>query len=354
MDHMDYAVVNIGEREVKHGYENFAKRAGDSRLRFISANIIDKSTGEPIFEPHAVVEAEASGGGRKLRVGVIGVVRFNPSFQKPGPDDGLMVIAHPKERIETELAALKKQDVDIVVLLAALHQDDAKRLVSDVEGIDFIVGSYGGFYTTRSEQIGPTWLFYAGNQGKRVGETRVFLDRQGAVADQRTTLHLLTSQYPPDPAMTEFLVAVRDEVRLAAAARAPSAAGPFVGSSGCQKCHAQAHEQWSTTAHASAYESLVREKKDGERACRACHTTGAGQAGGFQTVAATPGLAGVGCESCHGAGRAHADRPRKGYGRVTVGLCVACHDSANSPDFNYYSYLPRVNHTKRAARGESP
>jgi len=351
---MDYAVVNIGERDVKHGYESFAKRAGDSRLRFISANIIDKSTGEPVFEPHAVVEAEAPVGGRTLRVGLIGVVRFNPIFQQPGPGGSPMTIAHPKQRIETELAALKKQDVDIVVLLAALHHDDAKRIVNDVEGIDVVVGSYGGFYTTLNEQIGTTWLFYAGNQGKRVGETRVFLDRQGAVVDQRTTLHLLTSRYPSDPAMTELLVAVRDEARRAAPAQAASIAGPFVGSAGCQKCHAQSHEQWSTTAHASAYESLVREKKDGERSCRACHTTGAGQAGGFQTIATTPDLAGVGCESCHGAGRAHAERPRKGYGKVSVGLCIACHDTENSPDFDYYSYLPRVSHTKSAARSESP
>jgi len=358
MEMLDYGVVNVGERDVKHGYARFAERVGDTQLNFVSANIIDKATGEPIFKPHRVVEAVSSDGRRKLRVGVIGVVRFNPIFQKPGPGESMMAIAHPQERIEAELVKLKEQEVDLVVLLAALHHDDAVRIVSEVEGIDFVVGSYGGYYTTRSEQVGRTWLLYSGNQGKRVGDTRVFLDPDGGVADQRTRLHLLSSRYPSDDAMLEFRVAVREEARKVTPAQTVvtgrTTAGPFIGNSGCQRCHAQAHEQWSGTAHASAFETLEREQKAGERFCRTCHTTGTGQAGGFQTIEATPGLAGVGCESCHGAGRAHAQRPRKGYGKLNVGTCIVCHDTKHSPKFDYYSYLPQVTHTGRATRSGTP
>jgi hypothetical protein len=358
MQMLDYGVVNVGERDVKHGYAKFAERVGETQLNFVSANIIDKATGEPIFEPHVVVEAAASDGGRKLRIGVIGVVRFNPIFQEAGPGESVMAIAHPKERIEAELAKLKQQEVDMVLLLAALHHDDAVRIVNEVEGIDFVVGSYGGYYTTRSEQVGQTWLLYSGNQGKRVGDTRVFLAPDGGVTDQRTRLHLLSSRYPSDDGMLAFRVAAREKAQQVSPVRpvvtGSTTTGPYVGTSSCRKCHEQAHDQWSGTAHASAFETLEREKKASERLCRTCHTTGAGQAGGFQSAATTPQLLGVGCESCHGAGLAHAGRPRKGYGEVSVGTCIVCHDTKHSPKFDYYSYLPQVTHTGRAARIENP
>lgn len=115
----------------------------------------------------------------------------------------------------------------------------------------------------------------------------------------------------------------------AALAGAPLAALPadadYVGVKTCTKCHDVQGESWETTAHAKAFESLkpntkaqakTKAKLDPakdytkEKDCLGCHTTGLGQAGGYETGMAPGGakaLGTVGCESCHGAGGGYRD-----------------------------------------------
>lgn len=107
---------------------------------------------------------------------------------------------------------------------------------------------------------------------------------------------------------------------LAAATRVPAAEPPsptFVGTKRCRTCHLKEHASWSATRMSRAFELLkpgvagaakvksgLDAKKDYTRdaACLPCHTTGYGSPGGFVDPATTPDMAGVGCESCHGAG----------------------------------------------------
>jgi predicted CXXCH cytochrome family protein len=72
--------------------------------------------------------------------------------------------------------------------------------------------------------------------------------------------------------------------------------------------------------------------------------------GGFLDAGSTPELSDVGCESCHGPGRKHVQRTLARYGQTSIETCTGCHDADNSPDFDYYAYLPRVIHGGRAAR----
>jgi hypothetical protein len=135
----------------------------------------------------------------------------------------------------------------------------------------------------------------------------------------------------------------------------------YVGSKKCRTCHLKEHKSWSTTKMASAFDNL----KPGERAeaktaagldpnkdyttdpeCLPCHVTGYGEPGGFTSIEETPELAGVGCESCHGAGGTYLQPEYKSLKNkeykkadiVAVGLvdqvgeaqCAPCHN-ANSP-----------------------
>lgn len=88
--------------------------------------------------------------------------------------------------------------------------------------------------------------------------------------------------------------------------------GKFVGAAVCVTCHSRTHNNWSETLHARALDSLEAIGQGTNAACLGCHTVGFGQSGGFVDRATTDALAGVGCESCHGAARDHVENVADG------------------------------------------
>ena len=219
MGKLGYRAANVGLRDLNLGYDAFMKRIKGAAFPFISSNVVQKDTGEPVFKPYVILDVEMSAG-RKLKVGVLGAVRYNPVFLKAGPDDSNLVIARPETMIGRFLPEVREKS-DIVVLLAALHREDAKTIAGKVEGIDFVLGAYGGAFSVRDEVVGNTWIFYTGNQGKRVGETRLFFNGQGEMAKPLSYMHYLTNRYPDKQEMLDFVSSVVVKVNAAKGAGSP-------------------------------------------------------------------------------------------------------------------------------------
>ncbi|MBI2302294.1 MAG: hypothetical protein HYU66_25605 [Armatimonadetes bacterium] len=115
--------------------------------------------------------------------------------------------------------------------------------------------------------------------------------------------------------------------------------GAYVGAQVCTGCHSQIAEHWEGTAHAEAVATLAAIGQAQNPACLACHTTGAGQAGGFVDAATTPGLLNVQCESCHGPGGEHVAAPsRQVEGGnilrlVPSSTCGGCHNGRHHQQY---------------------
>lgn len=123
---------------------------------------------------------------------------------------------------------------------------------------------------------------------------------------------------------------------------------PFAGSGACQGCHPGETKQWTETAHARAYLSLVNVDRHMDAACFSCHVTGAFHPAGPKTGPQARPLRDVGCESCHGPGASHALSPSKEniVRGVSEATCTSCHDGVQDEGrFNYDDYLPKVVHS---------
>jgi len=129
-----------------------------------------------------------------------------------------------------------------------------------------------------------------------------------------------------------------------------------VGADACRECHREQHEQWRRTPHAGAMAVLLKAGRGGDPACLPCHTTGFGQRRGFGDDMAETTMTSVQCEVCHGPGDDHVKAPpnlkkETIYGItdqcsfcIIQGVCAACHDAKNDPDFDIETALPLVKH----------
>lgn len=138
-----------------------------------------------------------------------------------------------------------------------------------------------------------------------------------------------------------------------AAAETHRKASPYAGAEACKTCHLPAYVIWKGAKHSQAIVELQRVGKQFDPECLACHVVGLGS-GGYISQDATPELANVQCENCHGPAKAHAADPvikpvppagSTARGLPGEGTCRTCHRGSHSPTFDFASYWPKILHT---------
>ncbi len=365
MGRMGYQAAGIGERDLDRSWESLDAIRKRAAFPMLAANVRLQKSGQRLLDPYTIVTFDpkkwAAMRGKPLRVGVTSVIRYNPTFLKPGPGGDNIVVTSPGEELKTLIPEMRKK-ADFVVVLGSMPKDSARMLARDVPGIDVILSAYGGMVTMGDEIEGTTRMLYLGNQGKNLGEIRALPIPNGWQTTQ--TLHYLSSTYPEDPKMKEAVLSALGEInetnRQAAQARAQAprpatgaaaaASGDrptYAGSETCRDCHAEEWGIWKESRHAHAFDIMVARKVDYNPECVVCHVTGFRSRSGFEDATNTPGLVHVQCEACHGPASAHLRDPSIPYGRTSGDtMCRTCHTGENSPGYSFDVYWPKVSHGK--------
>jgi hypothetical protein len=377
MNGLDYQVANLSQRELGHGYPAFLEWRKKARFEFVSANIVWQDTGEPVVAPFAVrkVALRAGAKTREIRFGFIGLTRGNPAFLVEGPDGRRIVTMDPLVAVAKQAAALKPK-ADVIVALVSLDLETSRQVAKRAREIDLMVGGLGGMQTRLDDfpedtQIGKTRLLYVGDQGKFLGDVRLFFNAQKAIASTQRTLIGLSREWPDEPVLARLMETTKLAIneynktraeaatpfgalappQLAAAPPPGAPAGPdaapapsYTGSGRCAGCHQEAFAVWQHSGHARAFRALVDAHQDFNPECVGCHTIGFRKPEGFASAAATPHLINVGCESCHGPSGRHPEANPLGFVRSDTAACVTCHTRDNSPDFDPAIYIPKIRH----------
>ena len=121
------------------------------------------------------------------------------------------------------------------------------------------------------------------------------------------------------------------------------AASNFVGAAACFGCHQQQYQVWKNSAHARAMVTLQNKNKAQDGECVACHSVGFG-AGGYVSLRFSSHLAGVQCENCHGARKAHILDPQRQAGVQTTFTCRKCHHPPHTAEFSQDAYWQKIKH----------
>ncbi len=340
---MGLVAQNLGTAEAALGpavLRDLGQRLG---VPWLSTNL-QPPDGQPLGESAILVERA---GRRLLLLGVLDPRRAPTGWQA----------TDPSQAVQQALAERRDPPVDWVVVLAYLDQAELLALAESLPEVDVIVGGPTGQSLT-PRLVGRTLVAAATNKGKYLAH----LDPP-AEPRQPWTGHIveLGPDLEDDPRQQANLEAFRQRLEQADFradqtdfVTAHPASWPegyrIAGEQSCRDCHGADCASWEASAHAHAWETLVTQGAHVDSYCQQCHTTGYGLPGGFQSVGRSLALVNVSCESCHGPSSAHAATPRvpTTYMGRAKERCVTCHDPENSPEFDYDTYWPQVEHGQPA------
>ena len=341
-DRIGYDALGVGERELGFGVETFKALTAKVKTPVLSANLVDKKSGKPVFKPSVIVK---KGG---LKVAIFSLI--GPKIDLPGNAGELVTVEDPIATAMELVPKLRKQ-ADVVVCLAHLGRVEGEDLAAQVPGMDVVILAHHPGFVAQGRRVNNTVTVASGEQGQNMGLTLLTLEGKKVTdlsSETRILLPEVGERADIAKLQKEFEDKVNEAQRKAQQTQAvQSAASPgqdqYLGSEACMSCHKQQYDHWSTTQHAHAFATLERVQKDSTPECVQCHVVGFGRPGGYQNATTTGRLKNVGCENCHGYGTQH-DMFAKTGGKVDEAVCITCHTPANDPGWSYAAKLPRISH----------
>jgi len=227
------------------------------------------------------------------------------------------------------------------ILMLQGSRDTAVALANRFPGLALIQYSSYGEPPQKMEMVGRTVLATTGDRGKHIVE---FVYRDGRFTGYRSMA--LGPEYRDDPDASRYYAAylrrVTSEKLLDKVPRAVTPA--YAGSWACISCHPAAGRVWKSSGHRHALSALQDQGHALDPDCVSCHVTGLASTKGYRSTRSTPQFAGVGCESCHGPALAHAQNPSTRVPKLTEAACTGCHNTLNSPNFDFATYWPKIKH----------
>jgi len=339
--------VGLGERDLRFGLAYLRGHVKRTGLPMVSANLHDKKTGKPVLTPYLVKKVGT------VKVGVFSLVSDKVNL---GPARDSLKVAEPAATAKKMVGELKGKGATIVVLLSQLGKVESEDLVSAVDGIDAVMVGRDVPMLQKGRMIKNTVACYGGDQGQYICRTDLVLDGQRRQATGEAETVMLGPEVGEKPEVQKLVKSFEDgfneKMRKAEAERIAKQQADrapqndpdhYLGAELCIRCHQAEGDQWKTTSHSQAWQTLVTAKKDATPECIGCHVVGYKQAGGFQSGASTPQLTNVQCENCHGMGTKH-----EAFGtthQVTEQVCITCHHGENDPEFNWEKKLPMIAHS---------
>ncbi|MSR25460.1 MAG: hypothetical protein EXS06_00360 [Planctomycetaceae bacterium] len=384
---MQYAAVGFGPKDLRLPAEEVVaavSAVGDKPTPFVCANVGLIGFDSGITPLHRVVEA----GGLK-----IGITAVLGDAELAEIRNDLIATKPAAEALVEPAAALARAGCDHQVLLAFATPEETKKLAARYPQFDFVVTAGGAEEPPAQPEKLPSHraagkppvdrhLLELGHKGMFAVVIGLFDDAAQPIRSQRVPLDARWGEAEEMIRLLAGYQAQLETLGLTGLGLTPGrhpTGRRFAGSASCAECHTSSFEVWTNSGHAEALTTLETQtpRRDGDPECLSCHVVGwdpqkfQPYEGGFMGVKATPQLAHQGCENCHGPAAAHASAER-GQVRVpaadrerlraelhlaldtpqakqqVMNNCLECHDLDNSPQFDFDTYWPQVEH------GEEP
>ncbi|WAH37588.1 bifunctional metallophosphatase/5'-nucleotidase [Alicyclobacillus dauci] len=217
LNQMGCQAAVLGNHEFNYGRDYLHAAIQKSQFPWLSANIIDKSSGQPYFgQPYIIRECSP-----RLRVAVLGLTtKYVPNWENPRHLEGMDFI-DPVEAACHWIPYLRSEEQANIVIVA--YHGGVERDLSSGEPLEPLTGENQGYellqkvphiealltghqHRELAERFGDTVLLQPGHEGRHVGHVAfrcVNTDGTWQVDEVRGEL-ISTANYDADPSVLDI------------------------------------------------------------------------------------------------------------------------------------------------------
>ena len=159
---MGYDAVSVGDDEFNFGQEYLSAQARKSKIAFLSANL--KLNG---LKPYLIKKVSG------LNVALIGLT--NPQAKAKS---GGLEVEDPYQALAGTILEVRKNKADLVVVLSYLGEEEDKKLITQIEGVDVVVSARPQDSQEPFSKIGKGILVRASWQGRHLGKLNLELENK--------------------------------------------------------------------------------------------------------------------------------------------------------------------------------
>ena len=196
MNVMGYDALTLGRMDLNIGLVAAQERQQEAEFAFLSANLVDLETLEPLFEPYTIIERD----GHK-----IGIIGFSEPevVQSPGVRDVATWV--DPNTIVADLVAEVKTQADVIIVLSHLGIENDYALAELAPDINVIIGGLTRKLMEEPDRVGDTLIIQCGNRGEWLGKLDVTLDAYRKPEEATATLLILDDKYQDNKEISDIV-----------------------------------------------------------------------------------------------------------------------------------------------------
>ncbi len=185
-----YDAVAVGMRDLSAGLDFLLQLKERATFPLLSANLIRKSTGKPIFLPSVLIERNG------LKVAITAITDRRDKTAQEITDDADTDIL-PWNEVLPQLTAELAGQSDFVILLSNLSLEENVRIAAELPAIQLIVQSGYRSNNLHPQKHNNSLICQTGHEGKHLGELNLSL-RPGKIWQESSEELLVARQQELD------------------------------------------------------------------------------------------------------------------------------------------------------------
>ena len=192
---MPYDAVNVTSRDLMAGVQNLHGAADSLHVPLISANLVDRESGQRLFPGWVIKEL------RGKRIGVLGVGAIRP-LERIKAGAAALEFANPDSAIRGALAEMGGQ-CDWTILLCDLTSRVSRDLAARIPGLDIVISTSEIISKEQARKFGAAYVIGTSRKGKYL--TTIGLLEGGDSLQVKLSKALLDSTMKVDPQVEKLI-----------------------------------------------------------------------------------------------------------------------------------------------------